>query len=88
MTFPAADPLIPPGGLPSHWWRESAGYLTRGGCGEVVDRTLHPIALTITPHRGHLVVIGSLRLQTIHPHPEDRLWMATVKPDVIFRRLV
>ena len=50
--------------MPLFGRRESAGYLTRGGCGELVDRTLHPIAHTVIPHRGHLVVIGRRRLQT------------------------
>ena len=67
--------------------RVSAGLLTRGGCGELVDRTLHPVAYTIIPHRRHLVVVGGVRFQTIHPHPEDRLRMALVEPDVIFRCL-
>ena len=65
----------------------SAGLLTWGGCGELVDRTLHPVAYTIIPHRGYLVVIGRRRLQTIHAHPEDCLRMTLVEPDVIFRRL-
>src|SRR5712671_663733 len=73
--------------LPLFWLRVSAGYLTGGGCGEVVDRALHPIALTTAAHRGHLVVIGRLRLQTIYPHPENRLWMGSVEPDGRFRRL-
>ena len=62
-----------PCSLPLFWLRKSAGYLTRGGCGEVVDRALHTIALTAAARRGHLVVIGRLRLQTVHTHAEDRL---------------
>ena len=65
-----------------------AGYLTRGGCGELVDRALHPIALPIVPHRGHLVVVGGLRFQTLDAHAKNRLRVAAVEPDVIFRRLV
>src|SRR3984893_10078306 len=67
--------------------RVSAGYLTRGGCGEVVDRTLHPIALPTAPHRRHLVVVGGVWFQTLQAHPEDRLRVAAVEPDLIFRRL-
>src|SRR6516164_7163664 len=73
--------------LPLFWLRESAGYLTRSGCGELVDRALHPIAHTTAAHRGHLVVIGCLRRQTVYPHPENRLWMGPVEPDGRFRRL-
>src|SRR5207249_4946218 len=47
----------------------------------------HPIALTVTPLRGYLVVIGRLGLQILHAHPENRLWMRPVEPDVTFRRL-
>src|ERR1700756_2949698 len=68
-------------------WRESAGYLTRGGCGELVDRTLHPVAHAVIPHRGHLVVIGRCRLQTHYAYTENRLSMTLVEPDVIFCRL-
>ena len=57
------------------------------GCGELVDSAPHAIALTIGLHRGYLVIIGGIRLQRLHAHPEDRLWMALVEPDVIFRRL-
>ena len=59
--------------LPLFWLRVSAGYLTQGGCGELVDRALHAIALPTAAHRGHLVIIGRLRLQTVHTHAEDRL---------------
>src|SRR5882757_5845921 len=62
--------------LPLFWLRVGAGYLTRGGCGELADRALHPIALTTAAHRGHLVVIGRLRLQTVYPHTENRLLVA------------
>ena len=61
--------------------------LTRGGCGEVVDRALHPIAPPIVPHRRHRVVVGGVRFQTLQAHPENRFRMALVEPDVIFRRL-
>src|ERR1700730_14919734 len=73
--------------LPLFWLRVSAGYLTRRGCGELVDRALHPIALTTAAHRGYLVVIGRLRLQTVYPHPENRLCMGPVEPDRGFRGL-
>src|SRR6516164_60552 len=73
--------------LPLFWLRVSAGYLTQGGCGELVDRALHAIALPTAAHRGHLVIIGRLRLQTVYPHPENRLWMGPVEPDGRFRRL-
>src|SRR5882762_7633517 len=64
--------------LPLLGRRVSAGYLTWGGCGEVVDRALHPIALPTAPHRRHLVVVGGVRVQTLYAHPEDRLRVAAV----------
>src|SRR5271166_5548113 len=67
--------------------RVSAGYLTRGGGGELVDKALHPIAPPIVPHRRHLVVIGGVWFQTLQAHPKNRLRMGLVEPDVIFRRL-
>ena len=73
--------------LPLLGRRVSAGYLARGGCGEVVDSALHPIAYPIVPHRRHLVVVGGVRFQTLQARPEYRFWMTLVEPDVIFRRL-
>src|SRR5882757_1975069 len=73
--------------LPLLWLRVVIDYLAERRCGEVDDRALHPIALTIGPHRAHLVVVGRLRLQIHHAHPENRLWMGPVEPDVTFRRL-
>ena len=61
--------------------------LTRGGCGEVVDRALHPIALPTGPHRRHLVIVGGVRFQRLQAHPKNRLRLAAVEPDVIFRCL-
>src|SRR5258708_39891185 len=73
--------------LPLLWLRVVIDYLAERRCGEVDDRALHPIALTIGLHRAHLVVVGRLRLQIHHAHPENRLWMGSVEPDVAFRRL-
>jgi hypothetical protein len=73
--------------LPLLGRRVSAGLLTWGGCGKVVDRTLHPIAYTIVPHRRHRVVVGGVRFQTLQAHPKNRLRMGLVEPDVIFRCL-
>src|SRR5437867_7945279 len=56
-------------------------------CGELVDRALHPIALTSALRRGHLVVIGRPRLQTGHAHAENRLGMAPVDAYGRFRCL-
>jgi len=68
-------------------WRISCDSLARAGRGELVDRALHPIALTSALRRGHFVVIGRLWLQTGHAHAENRLRMAAVEPDLRFRRL-
>jgi hypothetical protein len=73
--------------LPSLRRRVSAGLLTRGGCGEVVDRALHPIALPTGPHRRHRVVVGGVRFQRLQANPENRLRVAAVEPDMRFRRL-
>src|SRR5712671_5984561 len=73
--------------LPLLWLRVVIDYLAERRCGEVDDRALHPIALTIGLHRAHLVVVGRLRLQIHHAHPKNRLWMGSVEPDVTFRRL-
>src|SRR6202022_1553021 len=67
--------------------RVSAGLLTRGGCGEGVDRALHPIAPPIGPHRRSLVIVGGVRFQRLRAPPKNCLRVATVEPDVIFRRL-
>jgi hypothetical protein len=66
--------------------RISPYLLTGRGRGELVDRALRAIALTIAPHRGYRVVIGRLRRQTVDAHPENRLRMAAVEPDVGFGR--
>src|SRR5262245_26035196 len=68
-------------------WRVMHDSLSGARCGEFADGALHPIALTIALHRSHLVVIGRLRLQSAHAHAENRLRMATVDPDLRFRRL-
>src|SRR6266481_3498342 len=73
--------------LPLLWLRVVIDYLAGRRCGELADGALHPIALTIGPHRAHLVVIGRLRLQIHHANPENRLWMGSVEPDVTSRRL-
>jgi hypothetical protein len=59
-------------------WRVRHDLLAGAGCGELVDTALHPIALTVALRRGHLLVIGRLRLQTGHAHAENRLGMAAV----------
>src|ERR1700730_7768378 len=79
--------MAAPGWLPLLWLRVSDDALAGRRCGELVDWALHPIALTNAVCRGHLVVIGRLRLQILHAHPENRLWMAPVEPDLGFRRL-
>src|SRR6266568_3581844 len=56
-------------------------------CGELIDGALHPVALTAAAHRGHLIVIGRLRLQILHANPENRLRMVPVEPNVTLRRL-
>ncbi len=63
-------------------------YLAGAGRGELLDRTLFPVALTVTPHRGHLVVVRRLRLDRPEAHAEDRVGMTPVQPDVRFCRLV
>jgi hypothetical protein len=79
--------MAPPCWLPLLWLRVSHDSLAGRRCGELADRALHPIALTIRSHRAHLVVVGRLRLQTLHAHPENRLWVGAVEPDVTLRRL-
>ena len=41
------------------------------GIGEVVDSALHPITLAVALLGVNRIVVGSLRLQAIHTHPED-----------------
>src|ERR1700738_3332085 len=77
----------PPCWLPLLWLRVVIDYLAGRRCGELADGALHPIALPILPHRGHLVVIGRLWLQIHQANPENRLWMGPVEPDVTSRRL-
>ena len=73
--------------LPRRLWRVIHDSLAGAGCGELVDRTLHPVALATALRRGHLVVIGCPRLQAGHANPENRLRMTRVKPDGRFRCL-
>src|SRR5947209_5580392 len=68
--------------LPLLWLRVVIDYLASRRRGELADGALHPIALTILPHRGHLVVIGRLWLQIHQANPENRLWMGPVEPDM------
>src|SRR6266852_5270794 len=63
-------------------------YLARAGRGEVVNSALLPIALTIAPHRGHLVVVRRLRLDRAQAYTEDCIGMTPVQPDMRFCRLV
>src|SRR6266850_3469594 len=78
---------VPSSALPLLWLRVIIDHLAGRRCGEVADRAFHPIALTIFAHRAHLVVVGGLRLQIHHAHPENRLRMGSVEPDVTFRGL-
>src|SRR5882724_781330 len=92
VIWPPPMSFLPWHELPLPWlrnrlWRVSHDALAGAGCGELGDRALHPIALTIALHRGHLVVIGRLRLETGHAHAENRLCMAPVDTDGRFRRL-
>jgi hypothetical protein len=73
---------------PLLWLRVSHELLAGGGHGELADRGLHAVGLAIGPHRGHPVVVGRVRLQTIDTHPENRFRMRAVEPDVRFRRVV
>jgi hypothetical protein len=57
------------------------------GCGELVDRALRSIAPTVALRRGHLIVIGCLRLQAGHAHAKNRLGMRPVELDARLRRL-
>src|SRR5712671_1643957 len=68
--------------LPLLWLRVVIDYLAERRCSELADGALHPIALPILPHRGHLVVIGRLWLQIHQANPENRLWMGPVEPDM------
>src|SRR5206468_10914358 len=95
-TCCSADPAValpfrwhelPLSWLRIRWWRVSHDSLAGAGCGELVDTALHPIALASDLRRGHLVVIGRLRLQTGHAHAENRLGMAPVDSYGRFRRL-
>src|SRR6266436_888029 len=73
--------------LPLLWLRVVIDYLAGRRCGELDDGALHPIAPTTAVCRGHLIVIGRLRLQIHHANPENRLSMGSVEPDVPFRHL-
>src|ERR1700730_536991 len=68
--------------------RGSRDDLAGAGCGESVDGTLLPIALTIALNRGHLVVVRCLRLERVQAYTEYGVGMTPVKPDVRFCRLV
>ena len=63
--------------LPLLWrlWRVSRDSLAGAGCGELVDRALHAVALAIALLRDPPVVIGRPRLQAAHAHAENSLWM-------------
>src|SRR5215813_766903 len=73
--------------VPLLWLRVGYDPLTCRWRRELTDRALHPIALTVGRYRGHLIIIGGLRLQIVDAYAENRLWMLSVEPDVIFRRL-
>jgi hypothetical protein len=91
VIWPPPTPFLPWPAWPLPWprrlWRVNHDALAGTGCGELGDRALHPIALPIALRRGHLVVIGRLRLETGHAHAERRLCMAPVDSDGRFRRL-
>src|ERR1700719_720782 len=74
--------------LRSRLRRGSRDDLAGAGCGESVDCTLLPIALSIALNRGHLVVVRRLRLERVQTYAEVRVGMTPVKPDVGFCRLV
>ena len=63
------------------------GTLPGTGRGELMDRALDPVALTIARRRGHRIGIGRLRFQTSHAHAENRLGMTAVEPDWRLRHL-
>src|SRR5216683_57977 len=47
----------------------------------------HSIARTTRVDRVHLVIVGGLRLETVHAHAENCIGMAGIQPDVRFCRL-
>lgn len=50
--------------------------------GEVVDTALYPIASATTLHRIDRVVIGCLWPEAVDTHPENRIGMVLVQPDM------
>src|SRR6266481_3021060 len=56
------------------------------GGGEAIYRALYPVALARQLHRINRVIVGRARIQAHHPHPENRIWMTRVQPDMRFRR--
>ena len=55
------------------------------GRGELINRALNSVALTITRRRGHRIIVGRLWFQTFQAHPES-LRMTAVDPDRRLRR--
>jgi hypothetical protein len=50
-------------------------------CSEVLNRTLHPIALAAGLHRVDQVVVGRFWLEVIKTYSENRRWMIRTHPD-------
>jgi hypothetical protein len=61
---------------------KSARAITWLRIGEVVDAALHPIARAITLRRIDRVVIGCMWLKVVDTHPENRIGMVLVQPDM------
>src|SRR5258707_4402383 len=57
------------------------------GCGEAVHRALYAVALARDLYRINRVVVGRSRIKAHHPHPENRIRMTRVQPDVRYRLL-
>ncbi len=62
---------------------ESASLL----CHEGFYLAGHSIARAIGIGGVNRVIVGGLRLEAVHAHPENRIGMAPVQPDGRFRRL-
>src|SRR5258707_52301 len=61
--------------------------LTPSMCSEMLDTAHYPIVGAIGFHRVDCVVVGCLRLEVVHAHPENGIGMARVKSDWRLRRL-
>src|SRR5713226_142031 len=81
--------LHPAGGSAQHtrsrMWRSV--LLNPLRCRERFYAADHSIARTTRVDRVHLVIVGGLRLETVHAHAENCIGMAGIQPDVRFCRL-